>query len=321
MNVALMKHVYARTFLAAFIAFLIVSGVVIGYVSTRPPTYQARIAIIASPVDVKSSNADFSAVVSLTMAGVGETARSASVLAKAVSGVPNAPSPDVLADRVTVELVPGSGVARVSVTADSASQTSVLTRAVGAGIVNADLLRPVGIFRLVDTRAPQAYKIAPDLTLALGFGMTAGLLAAVLAGAAMLIFRPRVSTRNQTLSAIGDPLIPVIELNSEAEIKDMAALLGASSKLLLVPAGSAAWPATTTLKLRLQTGEEIPTADALVFVIVKRGVTTPVELRNAVSLVMASGGRLNGVILASISGTRPSSRSADPFVTSVTPNR
>lgn len=312
MTVAAKWQIVARTTLAALLAFLIVAGAVIGYVTSSPATYQARIALMAVPTEsANSSTANYAAAVSLTMAGIEDVAHSGSVLAKAVVGVPNAPRLDALAGRISVDVIPGSGVARISVTGDTASQTVALTEAIGTGIVKADLLRPVGTFRLIDTRAPEARKIAPDLTLGLGFGLAAGLVAAILAAAALPLLRPRLTTRGQVLRAIDDASVAVVELDSEAEIEDVAALFGEPSKLLLVPAGIAARPVATTLSRRLQTDERVPAADDLVLVIVRRGMTTPVELRNAVSLVSASGRRLLAVVLTSTSGTPPTSRSAN----------
>jgi capsular polysaccharide biosynthesis protein len=308
----------ARTTLAALLAFFIVAGAAIGYEASRPVTYQARIVLVAVPdQSTNSSAANYPAAVSLTMAGVEDVARSRSVLTKAVSGVPNAPTLDVLAARISVDAVPGSGVVRISVSGDTAAQTVALTQAIGAGIVKADLLHPVGTFRLIDTRAPEALKIAPDLTLGLGFGLAAGLVAAVLAAAALSLLRPRLFTRRQILREVDNALVSVVELDSDAEIEDVAALLGGPSRPLLVPAGIAARPLATTLRGRLQPNEGIPAASDLVLVIVRRGVTTPAELRNAVSLVNTSGRQLHAIVLSSLPGTRSAAQSAKSAMASV----
>ncbi|WP_235190960.1 hypothetical protein [Amycolatopsis rifamycinica] len=146
---------------------------------TRGAEYQGRVSLLAGPA--AADGAPYGEVVSLALPALVELARSPSVLRAAapVSGF----SPEELAGHVSVELVPASGLARLSVRAASADQAGAAAMALGKAMIDADLLAPAGKLRTLDTR-PEVVTVAPDVPLVTGLALV-GAVAAGLATAAV----------------------------------------------------------------------------------------------------------------------------------------
>ncbi|WP_410597404.1 hypothetical protein [Amycolatopsis sp. lyj-23] len=151
---------------------------------TRGEEYQGRVSLLAGPA--AADGAPYGEVVSLALPALVELARSPSVLQAAapVSGY----APDELAGQVSVELVPASGLARLSVRAPSAERAGATAKALAKAMIDADLLAPAGKLRTLDPR-PEIIPVAPDVPLVTGLALV-GAVAAGLATAALRRLTP-----------------------------------------------------------------------------------------------------------------------------------
>ncbi|SDD75887.1 YveK family protein [Actinokineospora iranica] len=175
---------FRQTVALSVLVGLVAGALVLFVVGMRNPLYEGRVGLIASPVSEQSgSAAQYGEVVSLVLPALVELARSPSVLAEATSRVPDGPTPAELGANISVELVPASGLARLSVRAPSAEAAGALVFALAGAIIDADLLQPVSTLRLLDDRADLT-RVAPDwplvIGLALGAAAAAGVATAVL---------------------------------------------------------------------------------------------------------------------------------------------
>jgi hypothetical protein len=168
-----------RTVVLSVAVAVLVGALVLIIGLTRGAEYQGRVSLLATPAG--PDGAPYGEVVSLALPALVELARSPSVLQAAapVSGY----SPDELAGHVSVELVPASGLARLSVRAASAEQAGATATALGKAMIDADLLAPAGKLRTLDPR-PEVVAVAPDTPLVTGLALV-GAVAAGLATAAV----------------------------------------------------------------------------------------------------------------------------------------
>ncbi|MEV7097898.1 hypothetical protein AB0M80_34120 [Amycolatopsis sp. NPDC051045] len=173
-----------RTVVLSVAVALLVGALVLLVGLTRGAEYQGRVSLLAGPA--AADGAPYGEVVSLALPALVELARSPSVLQAAapVSGF----SPDELAGHVSVELVPASGLARLSVRAASAEQAGATATALGKAMIDADLLAPAGKLRTLDPR-PEVVAVAPDKPLVTGLALVAAV-AAGLATAAVRRLTP-----------------------------------------------------------------------------------------------------------------------------------
>jgi hypothetical protein len=158
----------------------------------RPADHQGRVGLLAEPSAAADpgTTAQYGEVVSLTLPALVELSRSPSVL-RAAAGV-SGYSPEDLAKHVSVELVPASGLARLSVRAGTAEQAGAACSAIAKSLVDANLLAPVGRLRVLDDK-PDVVQVAPDRLLSTGLALAA----AVLAGVATAVARQLRTTRGQ----------------------------------------------------------------------------------------------------------------------------
>ncbi|RSM45830.1 hypothetical protein DMA12_13275 [Amycolatopsis balhimycina DSM 5908] len=173
-----------RTLVVSVAVALLVGALVLLVGLTRGAEYQGRVSLLATPA--AANGAPYGEVVSLALPALVELARSPSVLRAAapMSGY----SPDELAGHVSVELVPASGLARLSVRAASAEQAGATATALGKAMIDADLLAPAAKLRTLDPR-PDVVAVAPDGPLVLGLALV-GAVAAGLATAALRRLTP-----------------------------------------------------------------------------------------------------------------------------------
>lgn len=169
-----------RAVVEGVLAAVLVGAAVLLAVALRDDVSEGRLTLLATPSTPDS--AQFGEVTSLAAPAVVQLVRSPSVLDVAAKAAGT--SPDRLADAIAVELVPASGVARISVRADSAEHAATAVTAVAQAVIDADLLAPAARFRLVDPR-PETTRVAPDWRLAGGLA----LVAAVIAGVAVATLR------------------------------------------------------------------------------------------------------------------------------------
>ncbi|MDQ3405910.1 MAG: hypothetical protein M3548_21380 [Actinomycetota bacterium] len=171
---------HRRTAAMSVAVGLLVGAIVMLAAGLREPVYEGRVGLIASPVTEApgTAAAQYGEVVSLVLPALVELARSPSVLSAAVAKVPDAPTPEDLGQRVSVELVPASGLARLSVRAPSSESASALVFAVARAMIETNLLTPVSTLRLLDERA-DITRVAPDWLLVVGLALAAAVAAGV----------------------------------------------------------------------------------------------------------------------------------------------
>jgi hypothetical protein len=160
----------------------------------RGDVYEARVGLLATPAGAAPQ---FGEVVALSLPAVVEVARSPSVLRTAArsTGIPAVE----LAEDVTVELVPASGLARLSVRAETGEEATQAATAIARGVIAANLLAPAGTLRLLDER-PDVTQVAPDRPLSAGLALAAAVVAAI-AAAALWQVRPANGVRAALSSA------------------------------------------------------------------------------------------------------------------------
>ncbi|WP_410651386.1 hypothetical protein [Amycolatopsis sp. cmx-4-54] len=168
---------------------LLIGSLVLTVGLSRGEQYQGRVSLLAEPsAEAEGSAAQYGEVVSLTLPALVELARSPSVL-QAVAPL-SGYSPEELGRRVSVELVPASGLARLSVRAASSEQAGATVTALGKALAEARLLAPAGRLRPLDAKADVA-AVSPDGSLVTGLA----LVAAVAAGLAVAALRRLPSPR------------------------------------------------------------------------------------------------------------------------------
>ncbi|SEQ80369.1 hypothetical protein SAMN05216188_105164 [Lentzea xinjiangensis] len=188
-----------RAVLEGVLAAVVAGALVLLAVAWRDGESEGRIALLATPSTPDSTQ--FGEVTSLAAPAVVQLVRSPSVLDAAAKAAGT--SPERMAGAIAVELVPASGVARLTVRADSAEHAATAVTAVAKAVIEADLLAPAARFRLVDDR-PETATVTPDWRLATGLA----LVAAVIAGVAVAALRQlRGNVAGPALAGIGHPVV------------------------------------------------------------------------------------------------------------------
>ncbi len=218
-----------RAIVPAVVAAGSTMAVVLLLLLTRDPVYQARVGIVATPVATgNQADPDYGAVVSSIMPALPEVAVSTPVLDR----LPGMDS-TTLTESVSVELVPASGVARVTATGDSPEAATAVLQAVTSEIVGSDLLAPVGTFTVLGDVEAETTQVDPDPLLAGGLGALAAVVVGLLAVALVQVLRPRLLTVadvEQVVRSIASPAVPVVALGRRERGLDLlAALLAAEA--------------------------------------------------------------------------------------------
>ncbi len=152
--------------------------------------YESRVGVLAVPAvgdPDQPPPGGFGEVVALSLPALVEVARTPTVLRAAADELGT--TTDDLARRVSVELVPASGLARLSVRADTADRAAQAATRIARTVVDADLFAPVARLRLLDR--PETTQVAPDRPLAYGLALIAGVLAGLAAHAVGHLRRTR----------------------------------------------------------------------------------------------------------------------------------
>ncbi|MFI6099333.1 hypothetical protein ACIA8G_27580 [Lentzea sp. NPDC051213] len=178
----------ARAALEASAVALVVAVLVLAVTSLRGEQYESRVALLAVPATQTDSAAQYGEVTSLALPAIAQLVHSATVLEAAAHAADS--TPREIADGVAVELVPASGLARLSVRAGSAEQASAAVLAVAKAVAEANLLAPAGRLRVLEER-PDTTRVAPDWKLAAGLALAAALAAAIATVALRSLRRPR----------------------------------------------------------------------------------------------------------------------------------
>lgn len=185
---------WPRITAVAVLVGVLAAAVVVGVSALLPASWEGRVGLLALPTESSGSallnqsgvSTGYGEVVNLAMPSIADVVTSPSLLDAVVREVPGAPPADELGSRISVELLAGSGVARVSVTADDPQLAGRLAEAVGRQVIEADLLAPAGRLRELDPRAT-VLETSPDTGFATGVALIVGLVAA---GVAVLVMRP-----------------------------------------------------------------------------------------------------------------------------------
>jgi len=141
--------------------------------------YEGRVGLLVVPAAAKADGTGevaYGEVVALALPALVELARTPSVLQAAATATGT--STDDLAAHVAVELVPASGLTRLSLRGSSAEQAAAAVLAVARELMRADLLAPAGTLRLLDER-PDVTRVAPDWALIWGMALVAAVVAGV----------------------------------------------------------------------------------------------------------------------------------------------
>jgi len=196
---------FRRALIPAVAAGLVVMAMVVGVLLSKPPSYMARISLQATPNKADSAfTNDFAGVVAMTMQALPELAVSDGTLKAVRDKVPGAPDAATLRGAITVELVPGSGVARVAVVTGNQSTTLAVLTVVLDQITKADLLAPVASFRPIGSGNASAQLVEGDPNLAVGLGLVAALVVALLTVALVQTISPRLLTAGDVERVVDD---------------------------------------------------------------------------------------------------------------------
>jgi hypothetical protein len=217
-----------RAVVEGLLAAVLVGAAVLLAVAMRDGVTEGRLTLLATPVAADS--AQFGEVTSLAAPAVVQLVRSPSVLdvASRAAGT----TPDRLADAIAVELVPASGVARISVRADTPDHASAAVTAVARAVIEADLLSPAARFRLVDPRS-ETTQVSPDWRLATGLA----LVAAVIAGVAVVALRRLRGNVAGSLAAagIGHPVVVASDGDPDLAERLTALCVAAARPVRVIP--------------------------------------------------------------------------------------
>lgn len=213
------------------LAAIVVGAAVLLAVALRDGESEGRLALMATPSTPDS--AQFGEVTSLAAPAVVQLVRSPSVLDAAARAAGTTPAR--LSDAIAVELVPASGVARISVRADTADHAATAVSAVARAVIDADLLAPAARFRLVDAH-PETTTVTPDWRLAGGLALVAAVIAGV-AVAALRRLRGNPVRGALATAGVGHPVV-VAHDDDPALIERLTALCAAAARPVRVLAVS-----------------------------------------------------------------------------------
>jgi capsular polysaccharide biosynthesis protein len=212
---------------------------------TRDPLYQARVGIVATPAaNSGAAGPEYGAVVSSIMPALPEVAVSTPVLDRLAGPLPELDAA-TLSESVAVELVPASGVARVTVTGDTPEAATAILRAVVDEVVDSNLLAPAGTFTVLGDVGAEPVQVGPDPLLAGGLGVLAAVVVGLIAVAAVQVLRPRLLTVDdveRVVRTVASSAVPVVALGRRQRGVDvlasrLALAAPGATRVLTFPAG------------------------------------------------------------------------------------
>lgn len=273
---------WPRITAVAVLVGVVVAGAVAGVFALLPPSWDGRIGLLALPSEDSGSallnqsgvSTSYGEVVNLAMPSIADVVTSPTLLDAVAAAVPGSPPADELGSRISVELLGGSGVARVSVTADDPQLAGALAEAVGRQVIEADLLAPAGTLRTLDPK-PTVLQTSPDLGLGAGLALIAGLVAAGVAVLVMRPFRARPGAGRAALEAVtlaGRGPATLLDADDPALVERARVLVRAADRPVRV-VGASPGVADSVLALQsdLASGARTPAAgEPSVLVVVDR---------------------------------------------------
>ncbi|ONI80351.1 hypothetical protein ALI22I_44215 [Saccharothrix sp. ALI-22-I] len=192
------------------VALLVALAVLIA-VEVGGEEHESRVGLLAVATagdPAQLGQAQYGEVVALALPALVEVSRSPSVLRGPAEELGT--TIDDLARRVSVELVPASGLARLSVRAPTADQAAQAATRIAQAVVDADLLTPAARLRILDR--PETTRIAPDRPLASGLALVAGVIAGLAAYAVGHLRRTRPGDQVRAALTAGGVRHPVAVL-------------------------------------------------------------------------------------------------------------
>jgi hypothetical protein len=256
---------FRRALIPALVVGLGILAIVAAALLSRPEAYSARLGLVASPKITQGGGAnqvappDYGAVVSLTMQALPELAVSDGTIAAVRAAVPGAPEAAELRAAITVELVPGSSVARVSVVGEDRASAVAMLKALVGQIQQANLLAPVAELKPIGSADGTTQLVSRDPKLALGLGMVAGLVGSLLTVVLVQALRPVLLTAPDAERVVEEVFEhteppPVVDVREDVQGTRLLAahLLGQNpivTEVNVVPAGP---PLRTDLAPRLR---------------------------------------------------------------------
>lgn len=241
-----------------------VAGLVGATLLLRAPVWSAETSLIAQPTVgvLPSTSSQFGEVVALGLPALPELASTPSVLEAVRSRVPDAPPVDELAQDVEVALVPGAGVARVTVRAGEGDLAARLDTALVEAIVAADVLAPVARFEPLDD-TPRVTQVGMPATTAAAGALAAGLLAGGAVAVATGWTRRRgtdAPTVRDALERAGHPPVAVLDGRDPALADRIVSLQRAGGRPLRLLAVGPSRVGVGRLRASL-TGRAVPVLD------------------------------------------------------------
>lgn len=275
-----------RTLLEATAVALVVAVLVLAVTSLRGEQYESRVALLAVPATQTDSAAQYGEVASLAMPAIVQLVHSPTVLDAAARAASVAPR-DLT---VGVELVPASGLARLSVRAGSASQSSAAVLALAKSVVEANFLAPAGRLRVLDDR-PDTTRVAPDWKLAVGLALAAALAAGIATAAFRTLRRPRTGEAavRAAVSAAGvrHPVALVREDDPGMLDRLTALCVAAARPVRVIPADHGLTAQAESLAAALPDKADEP-GEGTAVIAVTDGESEPGDLAAALAVLPAS---------------------------------
>jgi hypothetical protein len=284
-----------RPLVAGTLAAGVAGGGVLLATELAGEEYEGRVSLIAGPVaGTGGAVPQYGEVVSFTLPALAELARSPSVLRAAAADTSiNAAS---LGGGVSVELVPASGLARLSVRTQSAALAGDAATAIARAMIKADLLAPAAALRLLDEQA-DVVRVAPDRPLGFGLAMAAAAATGVTVGALRHV--RRTSDETAVRAALPAPH-PVVTFRADdedlpARLAPLCAAAGRPPRVIAVTTDLA----TTARTLEKQLARRTPTeaAEGRAVIALTRGGQRRQDQLAAVAGVLPASSVLIAVVL------------------------
>ncbi|MCO1658239.1 hypothetical protein [Pseudonocardia humida] len=219
-----------RVLALASICGLAVGAVVVALLLNRPAVFAAQNSLIARPAAASVENPDaagqFGEVVALGLPALPDLAVSSSVLQAAADAVPGGPTADELASQVEVTLVPGAGVAKLTVRAGDPDQAGRLATALVGALVATDILQPAARLEPLDAE-PQVVRVDTSIPTVGGIGLVAALVVGAATYAALRRIRPPgtdVHEVHTAMSRAGRPTVAILDGKDPALTDRLCAL-------------------------------------------------------------------------------------------------
>jgi len=219
-----------RVLALASICGLAIGAVVVALLLNRPAVFAAQNSLIARPAAVDADNPDaadqFGEVVALGLPALPDLATSPTVLEAAARAVPGGPTADELGSQVEVTLVPGAGVAKLTVRANDPEVAGQLATALIDELVATDILQPAARLEPLDAE-PQVVRVDTSIPTVGGIGLVTAVVVGAAAFAALRRIRSPgtdVHEVHTAMSRAGRPTVAILDGNDPALTDRLCAL-------------------------------------------------------------------------------------------------